>query len=89
MTTAGDVARWMLDTLIKTQGELYQSDAVVEIERLFGTQFLSENRAGNTVISPDVLREFEVLSSETVVWERSERFWRCRQPSDPRDVRQV
>lgn len=59
---------------------LYQEQVVWDIEKRFGSEFTSINDAGNTVIHPAVLKEFRKLPD--IVWERGERAWRKRQPSD-------
>ena len=71
------------------QGDLYQEEAVYEILDRFGEEFVYENENGNWAISKPVLREFQKLTEETVVWERGGRFWRKRQEYDPKGKRQA
>ena len=73
--TAGDVARWMRDTVISDE-TLEQAWAAPEIEERFGSEFTYENENGNPAIRRDVLAEFRRLTEGRVVWSRSERAWR-------------
>lgn len=81
MSTADDVARWMLSEVINNE-ILYQESATFDIEKLFGHAFLYENEAGNVAINKDVLKAFKKLSEDTVVWERGEKAWRLREEHD-------
>lgn len=83
-TTAEDVARWMFEEmwLIK-KGVLVQADAWEAIRYKFGGKFAEENEHGHHVISAQVLAAFEdMISADDVVWSRSGRLWRWRQPGD-------
>ena len=86
MSEVRDVAQWMLQRLHEN-GELYQDEAVDEIERNFGSAFVYENENGNPAIDRGVLREFRRLTGESVVWERGEQLWR-RRSTDDEDGRQ-
>jgi len=86
--TAKDVADWMSNQ-VQTNGRLYQRKAVWHIRRYFGERFIYINRNNNLAVSKDVLREFLLISLQTVVWNRRERFWRTRRSSDPRNRRMV
>lgn len=79
--TAESVARWMLSEIEK-HGELYQASAVADISGTFGDDFTTENDRGNMAIAKPVLAAFRKLTSDTVVWDRNERMWRKREPSD-------
>lgn len=87
MATAVDVAQWMLAEL-RESGFLRQQDAVYDIERNFGKEFVYENDRGNMAIERDVLDEFKTLTGNSVVWERGERIWRFREEYDDKDKRQ-
>jgi hypothetical protein len=63
-------------------GFLYQAVVVHEIALKFGDEFTYINANGNTSVRKDVLSAFRKLSGNAVVWERSERMWRKRQPHD-------
>jgi hypothetical protein len=80
--TPGDVAQWMRDLLLKQGGELYQSDALIGIRQTFGEAFVYLSRYGYHSINRKVLRAFRKLTHGAVVWERSEKLWRRRQPTD-------
>ena len=62
--------------------ELYQDDAAYRIAEKFGNDFVYINDNGNLAIGKPVLREFRKLTEGVAVWERSERRWRRRLPSD-------
>jgi hypothetical protein len=63
-------------------GFLSQADAVAGIKREFGTSFIYRNENGNPAIEKGVLRAFRELTEADVVWDRSAREWRHRQPGD-------
>ncbi len=83
MTTAADVAKWMLEELEKSRS-LYQEDAAYGIQSRFGKDFVYINDNGNLAIAKPVLKEFRKLTETTVVWERGERLWRKRKKGDPK-----
>ena len=82
------VAEWMIQRL-EEEKVLYQDEAVSEIVSRFGAQFTYINRNGNMAINREVLAEFRTLTGDQVVWQRDQRMWRCRQPSDPAGKRGV
>lgn len=69
-------------TQISKSKPLYQEQAAWDIMRKFGKQFVYDNENGNPAIEKSVLTAFEKISKEEIVWSRSERFWRLREPSD-------
>ena len=75
------VALWMLEQLNQKK-ELYQSEAVTEIETKFGKAFIYENQQGNLAISKQVLTEFRKLTENSAVWVRGDRCWRLRHDYD-------
>jgi hypothetical protein len=81
MTTAVEVAKWMVAELDRTQ-LLDQELTVYEISKKFGDEFTYINPNGNLAISKDVLKHFNKITAADVVWSRSERHWRKRQPGD-------
>lgn len=78
---AKKVAKWMMDQVIR-HGVLYQQEAVYDICERFGESFSYINTNGNQAIDKSVLDEFRKLSTDTVVWIRSERAWRLRADFD-------
>ena len=68
----------MLDELERVT-HLYQEETVWTIQRTFGKQFVNDNRNGNPAIDPKVLKAFDRLTGDSVVWARGERMWRKRQ----------
>jgi hypothetical protein len=85
--TAADVARWMLEQVQSGQW-LDQEVAVFEIEKRFGVAFVYDNENGNPAIDERVLKEFNAISKDTVVWERGDRAWRLRTAVDTRGRQQ-
>ena len=81
MTTAADVAAWMVAELSR-QGVLHQDDAVGRIVDTFGEGFTYDNEAGNPAISQVVLAAFNKLTRKDIVWSRGERCWRPREAGD-------
>lgn len=79
--TTKDVAVWMLNQ-VNLKKELYQRDAVWNIKKYFGDRFIYLNENRHPAISREVLKEFLSISLKTVVWNKRERYWRPRQPSD-------
>lgn len=53
-----------------------------EIADRFGERFTYSNANGNIAIDKVVLKEFERLTGEAVVWEFSTRLWRFREDYD-------
>jgi len=83
-----DVANWMVEDL-REHEILYHNKAVHYIRRYFGERFTYTNRLGNPAISEEVLKEFLLLTQETVVWSRKHRLWRYRKPGDPPNSRMI
>lgn len=54
----------MFETL-QTDTELFQEEAVEEIESKFGTEFVYENENGNFAINRQVLKESRKLTKKT------------------------
>ena len=88
MTTALEVAKWMR-MKIRREGPLRHKDAVEEITKRFGDEFIYINENGNPAIREDVLVAFRELTKYTVVWEQLMLRWRKRRPGDPPGVRQA
>jgi hypothetical protein len=80
MATAREVAEFMVKEL-ELQTYLYQETVVYRIMETFGEGFTGSNTNGNPCINPDVLKEFNKLTPN-VVWDRSSRYWRIREPYD-------
>ena len=82
MTSAAEVARWMLEEFERQDGWLAQEDIALAIERRFGAAFVDDNDNGNLSITRSVLSAFRDLSAATIVWEQQERAWRRRESHD-------
>jgi hypothetical protein len=80
MTTAIDVAKWMVERL-EDRRFLYQEDTVYAIKHEFGDDFVYINGNGNLAIVKPVLDAFNKLTPD-VVWLRGERCWRKREQYD-------
>ncbi|MEJ8822227.1 hypothetical protein WKW80_09265 [Variovorax humicola] len=64
------------------EGTLYQDVAAANIAVKFGEPFVTISEvSGNQVIDKAVLAAFNKITKD-VVWIRSERYWRPRQPHD-------
>lgn len=75
--TEKDVARFLFEE-IKSDGTVYQLDAVENIKTKFGEQFIYENENGNDAIDKKVLREFNKIkknSEEDIEWSNSDKCW--------------
>jgi len=75
--TEEDVALYLLNE-IKTNGTVYQEDAVVNIKKKFDELFIYENENGNDAINKKVLREFDKLkkaSEDEIEWHRRDKCW--------------
>lgn len=83
-----EIAAWMLVRL-QQEGCLYQDDVVDHLIRSELESALVENADGNQVIAKDVLSAFRKLTETTVVWVKSDRYWRGRVDEDEpgRDAR--
>ena len=81
MATPQSVAEWMVEE-VKRRREVYQEEIVWQIKSTFGEQFTYYNNNGNLAIGKDVLKHFNKLSKDIIVWQRSERMWRLRRPGD-------
>jgi hypothetical protein len=77
-----DAADWMLKKFNEDDGILYQEEAALAIEELFGEGVTYLNENGSLAIDPAVLKEFRKLTEDTVVWVRGERYWRRRESFD-------
>ena len=82
------VARWMNDQVSGGE-EFYQTDASKKIAKLFGSEFVYRDPAGNLAIDGRVLNQFRRITKETVVWVTHvrggfwpEAHWREREPHD-------
>lgn len=80
------IAQWMLTALQNdSSGSLYQDDVVDYLVKFKQGEFLIENADGNQVLSKSVLNAFRKLTENTentVVWVKSERYWRWRVAED-------
>jgi hypothetical protein len=79
--TPDQIAKWML-TELNSVGVLYQDEAAHRISQDFGDDATYENENGNLAIAKPILTAFNKLTGKDVVWVRSERFWRRREPED-------
>jgi hypothetical protein len=74
-------ANWML-LEIHRSGCLYQDDVVDFLVKSGQEDLLRENSEGNLVVSKPLLDEFRRLTEKTVVWVKSDFYWRTRVPED-------
>lgn len=82
------VANWML-AHIKREACIYQDEVVDYLIRAKQENFLTENADGNQVVGKEVLAAFRKLTETTVVWVKTDRYWRFRVVEDEpgRDAR--
>lgn len=78
---AEDVAAWMLSE-VRAKRYLDQEDIVWKIQKKFGTNFTYDNDYGNLAVDKKVLRIFKKISSDEIVWSRSDKQWRIRERGD-------
>lgn len=81
MSTPAEVAAWMAHE-VRSNGELYQQEAVDTIERRFGVEHVYDNANGNQAISKAVLAAFRRLTEKDVIWVKNGRYWRLRDAHD-------
>lgn len=79
--TPNRVATWML-AQIKREGCVYQDDVVDHLVKAAQEDLLTENADGNQVVGRAVLAVFRKLTDTTVVWVKSDRYWRWRVAED-------
>ena len=82
------VALWM-QSILDTDGCLYQDDVVDFLVKNQKEELLRENADGNLVIGRPVLNAFKKLNESSVVWIKPDKYWRFRVPEDEdgRDAR--
>jgi len=87
VTTAQDVAQWMAERV----NEYYmpRQTIALEILEVFGEPFVVQTDAQTWEIAKPVLKAFDKLTKDTVVWVRGSQYWRKREPGDPPRKREV
>ena len=78
---ASEVAQWMLSQ-IKKEGCIYQDDVVDYLVKAKSENLLRENSDRNLVLGRVVLEAFKKITETTVVWVKSDRYWRWRVAED-------
>ena len=76
-----EIANWIL-AKVRAGEDVYQEELVVTIRDTFGDNFTYENENGNLAIDKKILVVFREVSGDEVVWERSAKLWRLRNPKD-------
>jgi hypothetical protein len=61
----------------------------LEIRKAFGDSFVVQTDAETWAVAQPVIKAFDKLTKETVVWVRGGQYWRRREPGDPPRVREV
>lgn len=79
--TPTSVSDWMLVKLQK-EGCIYQDDVVDYLVKSKCEKLLKENADGNLVLSTAVLNAFKKATPDSVVWVRSDFYWRWRVAED-------
>lgn len=85
---AAEIAQWML-TMFRKTGGLTQRQAVWGIRELFGDTYLTVTPRGRHTLPPAVLKAFQRLDPDGIVWSPRQRAWRPRRPEDPPGRRHV
>lgn len=73
---------------LETDEFVSQDTVAFEVADRFGEMFVEINRNGNPAVTKPILKAFEQLTGERVVWEFSTRLWRFRQDCDEPGRRQ-
>jgi len=79
--TSDELAQWML-AQVEREGCIYQDDVVDRAVKAKAENLLRENADGNLVVGKPVLDAFKKLTETTVVWVRSDFYWRLRVAED-------
>lgn len=87
LTTAQDVAQWMAERV--NEFYLPRETVAQEILETFGESFVVRSDAGTLAIAKPVVKAFDKLTKETVVWVRGGQYWRKRERGDPPRAREV
>jgi len=77
MASPKDVALWILRQ-IEQHGYAYQQIIAPQISQQFGPEFVYKNKSLGLSLTPAVLRSFNTLTGDGVVWERSVKRWVAR-----------
>lgn len=83
MSSTEVAAQWM-QAQIEQFGCLYQDDVVDHLVKARQESLLRENADGNLVVGTALLSAFRKLNAETVVWVKSDFYWRTRVAEDER-----
>ena len=78
--TFAEAAEWMCDRF-SLQGFLYQEEAASQLWHLHDPELAYFDKAGNLCVGKLVLKAFARLTPNAV-YERAEKFWRERLPTD-------
>ena len=88
VATPKEVAQWMVAQL-EEGDRLLQIEAVIAIEKLFGSEFVYLSDIGEKSINRRVLNQFRKLTEDEVVWVTQQgggywsgAHWRKREPGD-------
>jgi uncharacterized protein DUF6953 len=79
--TAKAVAEWMVQEM-GASNNLYQSTIAWRMKQHWGDDYVYRNKNGNWGIEKSVLKEFEKLTKNDLVWVRGPRYWRRRTERD-------
>jgi hypothetical protein len=79
--TPDEAAQWMLERFWANNNVLYQEDAASHLLHLHDEELAHYDGNGNVCVGKKVLATFNKLTPD-VVYERADKFWRDRLPSD-------
>lgn len=78
--TAAEIADWMLGEF-ETRRTLYQS-RVANFVRQHNPDLVYRNKQRNWALDKSILAAFRKITSDDVVWSRSQQLWRKRTERD-------
>jgi hypothetical protein len=76
------VAEWMVSEFDRRERRLTLQQALANIRKKFGEEFVHRNKFGDLAVVDVVLEEFRKLTTDCVVWDKDGKFWRERRPGE-------
>ena len=80
--SANLAAHWMVNRMRSSGGFLSHHTVVKHFRETSGSRHVYMAENGAYCIDKDVLRSFDRLTGNAVVWDRAGQYWRNRHPSD-------
>ena len=70
-------AAWMFDR-IRCQEKLRLQEAVFELQRRFGAEYVRLDSDGSVSIAPNILKALRLLTGDSVAWNKSAQAWQLQ-----------